>query len=381
MFSWREKVTTHQLSLLLNEWNREMDCRIERITPEYLARQQLGQLEKQSEYLEEFTTQVAFNIAEALNDRLNEKIVPVMERMIEAVDMLRRERGESNEEILKQIVQQFSKTMEDAAGKELNALSETLATLNETLVPLLGQMNEAHQNMQGAALYISEQIKESYANSSKEFTEGVQSAIADLVNGISNAGNTLNGELKDAFDHAVEKLEATIENLDGSIINVKEAGQNTEKMAETTKGLLDRFDMIAESLSDVQEKINISLSSLERTAETLKKGGDAASDMSTQANNALMEFRDVVQKFQASQEIIETTWGNYANRFEGVDSSLESVFTKIQDGLKAYAEATSKYMADLDRHSAKVTGLLGGAVTDLDESLQEFSEALYNYKN
>ncbi len=119
MFSWREKVKTHEMGLLLGEWNREMDSRIERITPESLAQKQLGHLEKQSEYLEEFTTKVAFNIAEALNDRLNDKIVPVMEKMIEAVDSLRSDRGESNEEMLRQIVDQFSQKMDESAGKEL----------------------------------------------------------------------------------------------------------------------------------------------------------------------------------------------------------------------------------------------------------------------
>ena len=57
-------------------------------------------------------------------------------------------------------------------------------------------------------------------------------------------------------------------------------------------------------------------------------------------------------------------------------SSLEGVFKQIEDGLNAYAEATSKYMADLDRHSAKIVGLLGGAVTDLGDHFQDFSDAL-----
>ena len=126
MFSWREKVKTHELGLLLGEWNKEMDSRIERITPESLAQQQLNQLEKQSEYLEEFTTKVAFNIADALNDRLNEKIVPVMEKMIESVDLMRRDRGESNEEMLKQIVNKFSKTMDDACRQGIKRLIKNL---------------------------------------------------------------------------------------------------------------------------------------------------------------------------------------------------------------------------------------------------------------
>jgi methyl-accepting chemotaxis protein len=376
MFSWREKVKTHELGLLLGEWNKEMDSRIERITPESLAQQQLNQLEKQSEYLEEFTTKVAFNIADALNDRLNEKIVPVMEKMIESVDLMRRDRGESNEEMLKQIVNKFSKTMDDAAGKELNALSKTLMTLNETLVPLLDQMNEAHQNMQRAALYISEQIKDSYKKSSQEFSEGIQAAIDELKDSISNAGTTLNGGLKDAFDHAVEKLQGTIEKLDTSINNISEAGRNTEQMAEVTRGLLESFDNVAISMSEVQSKVHSSLTTLEQIAVNIKKGGDVTSEMASQARKSLSEFSQVVAGFQSSQQTIESSWKNYSDRFENVDSSLEGVFKQIEDGLNAYAEATSKYMADLDRHSAKIVGLLGGAVTDLGDHFQDFSDAL-----
>jgi len=51
LFSWREKVLGHRLFRSINTWNRELDKRIEKITPEELAQKQLNQLERQTEYL------------------------------------------------------------------------------------------------------------------------------------------------------------------------------------------------------------------------------------------------------------------------------------------------------------------------------------------
>lgn len=378
LFSWREKALTHGLFRTIDNWNRELDKRIEKITPEELANKQLDQLVRQTEFLEEFTTKVAYNIAEALDDRLNEKLVPTLNKLTESVDLMRRDRGDTNEQLIKQMVQKFSDSVQGAAGNEIRAIADTLNTLNEALVPLLNEVKEAQSQMQGAALYIADQIKTSYENSGKEFSEGVQAAIGELRSGISEAGYSLNDELKDAFNQAVDRLNTVVEKLDEGIGNLGNTGKNTEQLIIESQGLLNQFKSMAGDLSSIQANMQDSIIALKGAAGAMENAGDVARENLSHSVRMLDEFQTAASEFRKVQEDLRQVWSDYSVRFEEVDDSLENIFSQIEEGLSAYAEATSKYMGDLDNQATKVTELFSGAVRDLGEAVEDLSEVFTN---
>ena len=374
LFSWREKSLSHRLNQLINSWNKELDSRIKKITPELIAKNQLGQLKQQTEYLEEFTTNVAFNIAEALNTKLNEKMVPTLERLINSIEGMRKERGDSSESLIKQLVEKFTETMTGAAGSEISALGETINSLNTTLTPLLEKMNTAHNQMQAAAVFISEQIKSTYEKSSSDFSEGMKEVLAELQTGISEAGNSLNEKLNSAFDKSVDKLDDTVIRLDSTIKNVLEAGKSTEKMAESAKLLLNQFNSIANDIGKIQSIVSGDLEALDRTLGSIKSVGDSAVKNLANSVTVLQDLKTAVSEFKSVQQTLQTSWHSYSARFEDVDKSLEKIFQQIDDGLKAYSEATANYMGNLDQHARRVTELFGGAIHDLGEILEDFTD-------
>jgi len=213
--------------------------------------------------------------------------------------------------------------------------------------------------------------------SGKNFNEGVQTAINELKTGIAQAGEVLNGELKEAFDRAVQKFEDTVEVLDTSISKLGQAGRNTEEMVAKTNSLLNRFDNIAQSLVMLETGMEHSIQSLQKAAEGIENGGTATSNAVTQFQKTLSEFQNAANEFRSVQEILQETWQAYAKRFEALDTSLERVFDQMDNGLKAYAEATSKYMRELDKHARTVTELFGGAVVGFTEAINELTEVLH----
>ena len=376
VFSWREKAHTHKLNRMIHDFNIELDNRIEKIVPEQLAEKQLEQLVHQTEYLEEFTTKVAFNIAEALDNKMNEKLLPSLQKLIENVEEMRKDRGDKNDQLIEQMVDKFSDTMSGAAGVEMNALVDTINSLNSTLEPLLEKMNESQRQLQGAAAYIAEQIKTSYEKSGKEFSDGVLAAINELKTGISEAGSELNTELRSAFERAVERLDKTVSNLDGSIGKLGQAAKDTEQMSIKTNDLLKRFDDMAQKINSIQSQVNASLNSLEHTAKSIEDSGIAHTANVTASTEAMGEFKDTLTEFRSVQQTLEQIWQQYANRFENVDNSLEGIFIQIDNGLRAYSEATSEYMTKLDQQAKSVTELFGGAVQEFGDAIEDLSEKL-----
>ena len=376
IFSWREKAIIHKVSFLISKFNREIDKRILRVTSESLSQKQLRQLTSQTEYLEEFTTQVAFNIAEALDTKMNEKLVPTLEKLIESVEQLRQEKGDSNVGLIEKIVEDFKKSMNQAAGSEIESLANTLNSLNDTLVPLLSEMNSAQKSMQSTALYIASQIKDVYEKSGAEFSEGIKIATTSLSNGITEAGSLLNKNLKDSFDKAVDRLESTIEKMDMSIENAMNATDSSRQLNEKTIILLDRFDESANAINNIQKKAIDTLVLFEQTAKSIENAGNTSQMSISEATKAIQEIKIGINEFKTFQMKLEQVWQDYADRFENLDTVLEKVFEQLQQGLKGFAEATSEFMSDLDQQAAKVTQLFGGAVEEFGESIEEMSEIL-----
>lgn len=378
IFSWREKALTHSLHKFIGKWNEEVDKRIKRLTYESLAQRQLGQLIKQSEFLEEFTTKVAFNIADALNDRMNEKLVPVLEQLINSLQLMRKEQSDTNDQILKDIVDKFTESLSGAAGKEMSSMSDTLLSLNKTLTPLLIEMQHTHKQMQGAAIYISEQIKESYKESSDSFKEGIQSAISELKEGITKAGNVLNEGLESSFHAAIERLENNISSLDKNLTNLNNAGANTRDIVQKTGSILDKFREVSDSLGKTQLNLNTLITNLVNSSKRISAGTEIISNAMIHFDATQTKIQSITSEFEKIQRELQQVWRSYSERFENLDNSLENVFNKINEGLKVYAEATKKYMAELDNSSSKVTGLFSSAVSEFGEAIDELSEVMSN---
>ncbi len=85
IFSLREKHWVHRFDEGLGCWVARIERRLQRVTPEGLARDQLQQTRQQTDVLQGFTERLAFQIAEAFDQKLQEhvstSVAPVLERL------------------------------------------------------------------------------------------------------------------------------------------------------------------------------------------------------------------------------------------------------------------------------------------------------------
>nr|WP_287411671.1 hypothetical protein [Pseudodesulfovibrio sp.] len=441
-FSAKEKEISHGLSNTISNWNRALDARVERITPENLGVEQLKQLEVQSIHLETFVNEVAFNIAEAVGQQMDNALVPTMKRLIESVEGLREDRAESNQQMLHDIVEKFTSTMKEAAGKEMEALSSTLNAMNSNLGPLINHMSEAQREMQGAATFIAEEITKSYQESSESFSTSMDSCITKLETGINEASDTLSSQLAETFDGAVDQLNHSLVSMDTAAVNISktfddsnqklsagldevliklssgiteaseilnsqlvetfegavgrlnqsveamdtgisriaEANQSTGEMVEGVRTLILQFNESADILTELQKDASIAVESLKETAATIKAGGEEVADSLNTTQRVVENLTGISREMKENQTATSNLWSAYVVRFENVDTSLERVFEHITDHLDSYGNVMDEYLVGVDKQASEIVKHFSGAVMDLGNTVEDIADNINRFE-
>lgn len=378
IFSFFEKYLVNNLEEDILKWNEELDRRIERITIQSIGVRQTRHLERQADYLESFANDVAVNLSNAIDQGVNQKLVPVLDKLATEVQGMRQDRSHSNEAMLRDVVGQFTQSMTGAAGQEIAALSGSLAAMNNSLAPLVSQMSEAQQAMQGAAVFIAEQVRESYTTGSQAFSEGIREAIEALGTSVKDAGQTLHGDMKSAFDEAVQRLRDTIDAMQNSVGSVRDAGAVSSDVVAKAKDLLGEFHMVSDTMQSLGLRFDSSVQRMEGVSGGLAEAAKSIQHAGNSAVSGMDSLKQGLERFEQMQNKLHEIWQDYAKRFSDLDTTLARVFMELDRGMNAFAESTKAYMGQLDEQSGRALHVIGGAVKELNNTVEEMTEALSN---
>ena len=283
-FSIVEKRRTHRIRHLLTSWNEALDKRVKRLTTVSLGHDQLLELKQHTEHLETFISQVAYNISDRINQGMNDNLLPVLERLVKATEEMREDRGQTNEQLLRDMVDSFRETMTGAAGQEMRALGDSLSSMNEDLIPLLSDIKTANERMSGVASSISHGIERSYELGAQRFNDSMDSSMDKLRDAISQAGQSLKGDLKEASDSTIERLNGTLMAIDETVRGFQDAGQFNVKAVEGAREAVMGFQGVVGELNNLLESATQSVN----TIQTATRNVESAS---TEARNTLTSIQ------------------------------------------------------------------------------------------
>ncbi|GEM_PF-3564528 len=384
LFSAYEKRKLNEVNSALEDWNEALDKRIKRITPEYLASQQLKQLKEQTTHLETFVNQIAVNIADAVDQRMNGTLVPVLERLADTVDSMRTDHAEHNmpvlvrladtveamrdnheernEDMLREVVDTFKTTMTGAAGREMEALSGTLNQLQTTLIPIIQEMQTAQTAMQKASGDMTAQMNSFYEQSNREFAAGIAQVTETIGASVREARQLLHDDLSTAFGQTAtrmeeattaitERLGASYEeynrSLSGNIeacgrtlaSNIEECSQSlTANMAEASAQIGETVRSAGELLggqlqgafTQAAERMHEAVRAIEGTVEKVRQSGEASGDAADRTGVMLTQLSDLMERL-----------GDHQRSVEQASAAIRQTASSLTDTGSALAQAAS----------------------------------------
>lgn len=376
LFSWFEKNRLHCVRRLINRWNDELEQRIKRITHEDLAGRQLHELQKQSVFMEEFTTQIAYNIADALGQKMNDRLVPTLERLTHAVEDMRDNRNQMNTDMMAELVREFRSTLTASAGEEMKALSQSLQTMNDSLRPLLQEVMDVQKHMKDAAEAISTHITESYRTGSEEFAKGMEQTMQNVRTGIGDLGEFLCGQLKQTFEQGRGDFERLLGLFSERVGELEQAAQSLRILMEGTVDTIRGMRNAAAEINDLSHRLASVSERFGDVTARMEKIAEETSRVHGSLQTTATTITDGLKQLLQAQEILKGQWQSYYNRFEDLDGSLGRVFENISKALETFATNMKNYVIDLDQHTGRITSSFGGAVKELQEVIEELNEAM-----
>src|SRR5690606_34197233 len=107
-------------------WNRRLRELVPVVSAERINAEQLLEQEKQTAQLQLFNTDLAVSIATALDARISDRLMPILERLEQGLKQLQERQARVGEQLLRDVGHQISEAMTGAAGKEAESIRRAL---------------------------------------------------------------------------------------------------------------------------------------------------------------------------------------------------------------------------------------------------------------
>ncbi len=208
-----------------------------------------------------------------------------------------------------------------------------------------------------------------------------------LEGGLTNAGSQAAGELSKAgaeltqgistgmasFGDAVQLLAQTIQNtnstvttLDGALSRAAKAGQQGAHQIES---LMAQLSQTLEHLQTVMGGLQSSADKVDATADKFQSSASAIERAVTTQQETANTFKDSAHTTEQALETVRT-------HLMDAQKALNGTVDALTKGVSAYSTQVAGLHTKMDQHLATAVNQLGGSITNLEEVLDEFIDAL-----
>lgn len=402
----------------LSAWVRLLDERLLRVTQEKIASDQLRELREQTKALKSFNTELAVSIAEALDEKVAQRLSPQIAELKDVLHGMRSDQGEASDRLINSVVAKFEQTMTGAAGREMDALGQTLQQLNSAVTASAEGMERQQERMSASLAEMAALIQGSLGESSSQLQQELGTAIARLTRASERsaeamreaseaAGASTRSAMQDAAEVMGSTLTAAVEALSGRL--EESSGRASELLASAGDSAARRLDATAEEvvtrmaslnegfdrsaaiagrLGEVVVQVTGAAEALGEAGSQLREVMPSLRETSSGIRMASLEIRGAAEtvaeltgsiadsstQLRIAQDRAAQSWQEYAQKFDRTDEQLAAIFKQIEEGLDRYTTRIRTFTVEVDQSLAKAVGTLTAVVDDLGQVLEDMGD-------
>ncbi len=378
LFVFFERITSRRLHVALDKWVGAIECRLERVTPEGVALQQLEQARRTTTQLERFNSELIFSLEKALDEKIAGRLSPQLEQLLGAVEGLRADRSTDSGRMINKALERFTAAMQERAGSQFEEMASIVADLNRTLKESADGLSQTQRDVRDALDSVLNAVRTAMDTGTTAMNETLKQSLGEVTSVLTTASQQMANRLTDSGTEAASQIT-------GSLQELQKAAGSLERASTQNMEMLSSMDQFVEKLNAMRGTIESTHQEIVKVTEPV---GSAALDIresSDRTTKALASTNDLVGRVETSvntlerhQQEVATAWTEYQSRFEGIDSSLAEVFRQIDEGLSRYCAQVKEFANELDKTTsntvqqlASATAELSGAIEDLIPRLPE----------
>jgi uncharacterized protein YoxC len=430
LFSSYEKHKIHKFDKTLHRLVAGLEERLEYISVEKISSQALRESVKQTSSLESFSNDLAVSLGDLLANKITEpmnatmtELGIILKEQIKILEGIRQDQQQASDETLTRLIREFSESITNAAGKEMQAFANTVTHLADRLDTQIETMAKSQESMQKASQESVQKLQDSFQENTKKLQGEVSSAITTMVDGVritvqemtemlekatsESAENMM--QVSEKFGNSITDLEATVSRMgqelqeatnesaktmreisgqfNESVSTLKETILDMSEISNSTLGILDKLEALTETINTSHENLQKVGEQIQNTSQEMSKASIDIAEVSNifkiTANNMdeiNTGFKQNIQTIQTVYQELKQSWHKHLQRFEGVDLSLTTIFKEIEQGLDSYAESTRNYVEQLDLHASRVVNHLAGATSELRDNIEDLGDVLGSFE-
>lgn len=349
------------------------------ITGVDLQNEALRLSERQFEQLQQFNSELASKIGDAVDERFDARLGDHIGPLRETIEVLASKLSTGNEAAIETMLQQFTDKMQGGVGDRMGSVTQMLDTLAGRLDAMSGAFSGAAGELSSAASSIGAQLRDGGSSAAAELQAQMGSIASDLKKMMADMTSGLAAEGQSQRSAMAEQVQAIVEQLKALQSESQTAG------AQATQDLAQRMTSVASALERSADTIVERLSAgAEQSGERFKAQMDegigrlvgAAKEAAATFEGAATKLGTTTGGLERGIQELERAAGTTAARMGDLQVAIKNAADPLQDGSREFAKAGEAARAAAAPLAAAVQGFGDASrkVLDLGAQLNESLE-------
>ena len=400
--AYQQQIELEQQTAALKSFSTDLADRIkiamDNIMSERLENlhQGLTQLHDQNAQGRQEIIQELHNAPEAFSNAMTEQLAPSLNTLNTAVKELREQKEESSTDAIRQLVEEFQKSLSGSATAQMETLAETVSKMSEGLITLPDQMTR----MIGSVQEQIDQTRGLLASTSEEQTGQMKNMMNGMLNAFQSAIDTQQSGLSETTNRSIQTLQSTIAELQQSLTSTAsqtatESEAMTNRMRELLELAANRTDeQLAQRMADIETVSNQSIQTLQTAIAELQQSitstaSQAATESAAMTDQMRKRFEQTATRLGESVEDVEQSVSRLlqqqGEQTEAINAQLnhwQDTLTKGREMLQGMNTSVTSVRQLIETTQAFSRQLITGA-TRLESAGQQLTQAsdAFNQEN
>lgn len=367
-----EAVTTEQLLHLSRMDGRLAEQHAAAQDQLAMAGEQLMELRDQTGVLKYFQTDLALSIGKAVSANFSPHMEEMTARLEKAITDLSDRMSSMNEDALRTMMKDFSQAMSANAAQEMQEFKNTLSDLAGRLDASAGQLKSG---VEGAAA----QLGSAGATLSAGLLEASDKLTSDVANAAQGLGASVAG-----METVIARTREAVQEVDATVRRAAAAGSRgaelLEESLESAHTLVDDVADVAGEWKRIREGMTALVAKLTDACDSVDELTDDQQAVAKALQGAVPELVTSIAQMRAQMEGAVRGVADAMQQVQGsmgrTSTDLTGVVNAIKEGVVEYSRELASLHQNMDAAMAKAVGKLGGAIQNLDESIEDLTDGL-----
>lgn len=395
------RLKARSLRLALGEWVQALEDRLQRVTVEGIALDQLEHARRTSSQMERFNTDLVFAIEKALEEKVAGRLAPQLDRLVDAVQGLREDRSTDAGQMIQHALDRFTEAMQGRTSSQFDEMASIVGDLNQTLVNSAAAMEQSRNEMRGVLDSVVAGMQNSMNAGMNSMTETLNKSLDSVAQVIAGASQRLADHMTSSSSAAAEELRETfgsvsqglaragadaanqvsgsLESLNSATASLDRSTRRSEDVLSGMTTFVERLNALGDTIRAAQRSIELAADPLARSAQQILASSGRSVAAMEQTKAIAERIEGLVSTLDQQQQSVTQMWAAYQERFESVDESLARVFRQISDSLLGYQDQVRDFMTELDKTTGRTAENLASATSELTQSIEDLIPRLPSF--